>query len=747
MEKFYGNSIDQVKIPYLLEATPFKKIGKINFSKQLSEEVFFYNLYANTIHYSVESINQENTFFYNRIQNTLKCLDNKFEKVNLIHIAGYGGSGKTTFIRKLVWDEKKTRNIDDHIIDFEGEKKVFAFLLNRIINELYSDYEHNNFNSAKSIFNLKVFDLHRFENYISKIFSFFNDIIFRFDSSKGLSLCTFSIEATRMLNKYLERYSYSEKVKLLLVLYFLWLFNNKISESEASPLIIVFDNVDSINDTDEEQSLLIALKEFINDCNFFFGFNLESPNYYSKQKVSEIIEKTKLVCFITTRIVTIKKFLHLEPDLEKVYGWLSLEMPENYYDHRTIINNRINYYKKLESKDKSFNIQLLDAFQRFSNIVYKSDVFKRLYNGNYRFIIDALYSIVDNSNNKDLIYEAIQLEKNYSEFRMGAIGISISLLLDLFKKNGVYTEKLHLSECTLDYKISLSRIILTIIHEKRNTCSMLELFDCLYPLFSLDSICQVVYDLCEAKRGVWRRLIIFSKIFPQSSEDLVLQSKLYKKNIRDNERYSKIELCISGETYLDYVVPHFEFMLSRHRYTHSLSESKTYYPLFSNSSEDILQEADKRFFRFEKKIEWVYQDVFYCCKNSVAFSNQVMELLDLDRNEYIENTVYNYHSKSKDGIPKFKQSYESRLIFNHIGYLENYRRFLLKKYCVDLESRRIINEKVVYWIEKYLSLYCNEADCFHTVYQDKAANYLKKQVRIIKESNYNDYSTKIETDY
>ena len=746
MEKFYGNNIDYIGLPYLLEATPFNKDVRINFSKKLTPDIFFNNLFANSVRYQDDTINLETYNFNNKVNNALKSRNNVFEKVNLIHIAGYGGCGKTTFIRKLIWEEQKRNSVSEHISDFEGEKSVSKYLVSLISKELFKDYK-NKFMYLNCFKMINNFDLNRFEDEIELVFNFFNELRL-WVNKQTVTKKQFYKETNNILLNTFKCLDNSKKIRFLLIFDFFWTLNKRIFRNDYSPLIIVYDNIDSINDTEEEQSFLIALKEFINDCNFFFGANIDNDNNYIDKKVSDIVEKTKLICFLTTRIVTIKKYLILEPDLEKVYGWVSLVMPENYYDHKSIINKRIQYYKKMEKGTPSRTIKEMDDFLDFCNNIYKSNLFKKIYNGNYRYLIDVIYNIVVDRNNSELIIESNILSKEYPEFSYGISGINLSLLLNYFKTNEIYEEKLHLSECTLNYEISLSRMVLTIIKEKGGGCSLIELFDCLYPFFDIHDICKITYDLCEAKRTIWRRLITFSKVFPKNPQEIYNQGNLYLVDKeRGIEKYSRVELCKAGEAYLDYIIPSFEFMLSRHRYNDSLSTSKNYYPLFSNSSEEeITDERGNSTLRFEKKIDWVFQDVYDCCINSICFSNKVMDKLNISRDEYIENTFYNYHSNYRDGTPKQKQSYESRLIFSHIGYIEWYRRYLLKKNSSDSIKQRRINIILIGKIEKYLDLYFNEQLCFQTYLQNEAARYLQEQIKKIKATNYLDYTTRIQTD-
>ena len=58
-------------------------------------------------------------------------------------------------------------------------------------------------------------------------------------------------------------------------------------------------------------------------------------------------------------------------------------------------------------------------------------------------------------------------------------------------------------------------------------------------------------------------------------------------------------------------------------------------------------------------------------------------------------------AQAQDGTARFKQSYESRLIFSHIGYIERYRRYLLKKHSKGNEEYLMdVNERIINFIKK-----------------------------------------------
>lgn len=742
MNKFYGDSIDKILPEYLLEATPFSNESRINFSKQLKAEEFFHAMYADG-----QSKDPENVLFDKQIENALKDVDNIFAKVDLIHIAGYAGCGKTTFVRHLIWKHFGEDALDENIIDCEGQTDIPELYRSILAKKICCDVMNggNNLNSLQEV---GQFHLAKFGRDTIGALKILLDRINNNRDHLTESNVKKLLRGQEAFFKNSEQYIY-----YLLVVYFIWEFSSRTLYNFERPVIILFDNVDSLSDISIEKLFVMTLKRFINDCNYFFGLNMDNSEKYGQEKVSTLVRKAKFCCFLTTRLITIKKYFELDPDFEKVYGWISLDMPEHYYSHIEILSKRVNYYKRMELGKQCNAIQKLEEILAFATIAYKNNIFKRLFNGNIRFCISALCKMIDCYSGTNLIEESNQIyyqrylsNEIQREANEGSTGILLSILVNYFKEAGVFTEKLHLSECQPDNKISLSRIILTILREKGESSNFLDILLLLSPLFTIEEICETVYDLSEAKRDIMRRMLTCDIMLSKKKEEFIKYGKCLVNDSNSGLQSGEMNLCISGQTYLDYVVPHFEFMLSRHKLDYDFIKNYNYHPLFSQSSEWVIGNHDsERMYVFERKIDWVYEDVRDCCINSISFSKRVMEAYEMDRDTYINSSYFNYRTAGRDGSHGYRQSYESRLIFSHIGYIERYRRFLLFKHRNQkMESLRVINKRLVDRIKRYLILYKNEAFCFGTDSQDKAAEFLLDQIEIIVGRAYNDFITKIE---
>lgn len=485
MENFYGESA-MIECEHLLQATPYTKETRNNFDRNLTKKMFFENLYAERSR-KPEFI-AENDLFDNRIEQVRKDLYNKFSKVSMIHIAGYAGCGKTTYIHHLLWSLRDEIGIYD-VIDYESCKRASEPFVNRAARLIYKKYDaYELLDYFEKINSFALYNVNRFREQIPLLKEFAHRIKDMLDEENNATENSYRILLVLLENDYIneegyERLAKRKFVSFLLFLEFILLLFDRFRETADNPMFLVIDNADSLSNLSEESLLLEAIKEFENDCNYFFGWNLENDGLFNGKQISDVLKKTKLSMFFTTRIATIRKYETLEPDWEKIDGWASIHFPVHYYDHKEIIDHRIEYFLSLEAPASKFseNLQLV---KKLTEIAYHNYNFMRLFNGNYRVCVDKICNIL-NMAQKNQIKELFKLYTEKSENPdaiEGANGYFLSMILTAFKDDDVYSEVLDLSPCRKDGTISLSRIVLTILREKGDRCSLLDLMGLLVPI-------------------------------------------------------------------------------------------------------------------------------------------------------------------------------------------------------------------------------------------------------------------------
>lgn len=726
--------IKHSELESLLLATPFARGTELTFSDTLTEEVFFNKIFApEVLSGDDKEVVDTNKEFDKEMKDALESLDNEHARVKLIHIKGYAGSGKTTFIHYLVWKLKQKRDIQLCFLDFEGEhpaeSPIFADVMGRILRMdisevivylslVLNDYVFNNY----SLLSVKD-DLGLFLEAIRESQ--------KPDKWSEISLrkCFKQMEVIMKKDEYLY---------FLLMLDFLIVVLERFQNSDSKSMIIVVDNIDSMEPLSEEIRLIPVMKRFISTFYAFIRDNIHQEVELFGKIVSEVISSSKFMFFFNTRLVTARHYgdiIFRDDELEA--RWKTIELPEQYFSHREIIQNKIDFYNELkgtEEEEKKIN-QLKKVFT-LADVVYSNQLFKKLFNGNIRHCMNTLCYFAS----KDAIMNKFSpcIEGKYPAD--GVNGMVINAVFNYFKDNDIYSNKLGLAQCSKDGTVTCSRLVLTIVKESDGRCSMAELFRLLLPVYSVSEISHCVYNLSEANRIRWRRLITFDVRFPDDPRELMNQGDSYQSGTYNNNDFTYVVLCKAGEAYLESVIPHFEFMLSRHNAGRSKKETILKRPLFVGwrSEDGAIQIDDIR-----QKIDTVFQDVRDCCYNCKCFNEKILNAGIATSSDFL-GTKYNYKSTNREN--PLKQSYESRLIFGHLGYIERFRRFLLSQ-VADNEAKLSINKLIVPYLKSYLELYMNLNEYLQNDNQTKAAVLLDDLIKSIENKNYEDYSTRVDLSY
>lgn len=754
------NDIDNVKLEYLLEATPYTKAPQKSFSGKLTEDIFHERLFvpSKTDDRSPDEIEEINHFNL-AVGNFVNELSNEHERVVLTNIRGYGGSGKTTFIHQLVRTSiLPTMNCKIHWIDYENASNAIVPLLKIAVDYIGSEDTQKRYEYLSSVANEQLFVIDQFYTVREKLKLLSDSIRSVYLTKNAKGKCSISKMQIREIISGMEKEFNKTKdfLSFLLTIIFLFSIYERFQNTQANtePILYIIDNIDSMDPIEEETKTMHALNTFLNKCHMFIAENLDNDTLYNNHPISDVFSKSKYVFFLITRIITARRYHDLlirgaeENDL-----WNEFEFPANYYDHKEIIKAKVQFYTKLEGSKPSGKISMLKNINNIASYVYSSAYFPKLFNGNIRYCFTTLRHIAKNKDLEQLLQKCDEL-KSSNEWE-GYNGIVLNIILRYFKDKSIFESKLHLSDCIRDGKVSCSRLILTLLRESDNgTCSLRQLLDYLFPTFSKEEICQTILDMSEAERKIWRRMVTFDKVIPPDDDEAMPtgaelfhdQLELYDQKIYQDDKYSNIVICQGGITYLEFVVPHFEFLLNRHEKSRKNTQTIHKPPLFmiDDISNKKTDKSGKKVYSFELPIETVFHDVYDCLYNSQQVANELIANQSSIQSDSFRNTPYNYRPIRND-IHSERQTYIARLIFRHVGYLDKYRIYLLKTHKKESpETKRNVNQCLVEWITKYLNMYAGLDSNLRNTEQNKALKVLLDQIEIIKHANYSDFNTKIE---
>lgn len=731
------SEIETVRLCDLFLATPYTIDVSRNFGFKLDEKIFQTNLYTSSFdetRISNQSV-EKNVKFDRTVKEVLLGLTDRYSKVNVLHISGVTGCGKTTYIRHLLWRFKDVIG-QYEIIDYEGctsDEQPFIARIIKLLGEYPSEVVSDFFNAIICGQEKGIFELTAFSDLIPYL-QCFKRLLVEIDVNKESIY-----EIIHMVrNKCSSKIEY---LRFLITVEFLLILISRFLKKEDNPIVLVIDHFDHVSYlSGNEEILLSAIIQFSKDCNYFFADNYNSTQTFHNKSVERVFQNTKLQIILTTRLTSGRRYESFYPDWELMHGWTNVIFPENFYDQKAIISTRVNFFNQIENIHQSLVARKLLYVRGLSEVAYYTPTFSRLFNGSIRFCIYTLCDIVERYP-EQMIKEVFSLYHSSSgkAIYIGAVGFFMGLLLDYFKMHGIFEEKLHLKSYHYSCEaIPLSRIVLTVLREKGGRCSLLDMFVLLEPLgITTETIIRTIWDLSMSSRNIWRSLIVFEMHVPITESDLIEQAKMFKRKIYDVKEYTELVMCSSGDAYLSDVLSHFEYMQSTYDLHRGINEM-TYLPLFANDSEEIIiGNNGEEIYRFELKIRRVFNEVRKCCHNSRRFAALVMAKEGLSEYEYLNLSFYNYHTSSLYDWQDYKLSYESRIIFAHIAYIDNYRRYLLVKYRHEgFQKQNELSQKLIEWIITYLKL-CKHKDVLLSPNQEETvARLWSESKKILSSSDF-----------
>lgn len=666
-----------------------------------------------------------------------KCcssIENGNSNIKLFHINGYAGCGKTLFAHYMMY---KYGYDDEYYYEFDqGEGKDYSldYISKKMILQLSSRIAK----ISRKDESILIF----FNNIIKNIYGESAEYKMLDELANGYSwleksLCKqygelselqYSLTIKESMEKITDSKEYNIKDVLKFILFcdYFWrcseVVNGLYGDDKNKYIFCLLDNLDNLSPSavvDFYVAVRDVIAKLLNHQDIF--------QFIDNKSFTEV----KCVVLFPTREVTQKKLRDGLRKLNYDYNMLatnivfSFELEDCYPPSDKIIESRKQYLIR-----KNFNqdvINKIDVVEKLMKIPYVNTQFSALLNGNYSLCVDRIFDIWCEM--PELVNECENLQncKKYnSDFvkcaQEGTRGFLLRMLLEIFKDRNVYESvtdldapnnfnvsgKLGLSQLNYfsakkSYSVSISRLILTFIQSSNYQKVRINHIFRFFSDYDGEEICRYLYALCENIRDTWRRLIVFSDHVPSCLDDLYNQYKLYTLDPKmPSNNFSEVELCLSAKTYLQYVIPNFEFFSSRISIKKKIDVNP---PLFSMKS--IAKSSDGKRICI-KTIENVLKSVENCSNEIFKYDSEMIKKCVNDKNyeiEEISKLFFPANSKYHD----VKQSHLSRIIFSHISYIERFRRYFLNLISdgsdVLNEEAIQLNEQLVSYIIRYLSLF------------------------------------------
>jgi hypothetical protein len=529
--------------------------------------------------------------------------------------------------------------------------------------------------------------------------------------------------------------------------------------------IVAFDNLDLVDSTD----LLAKFHKAIYDA------KTHLTTYYARRKAGEAMT-LRFAFFLVMREYSGAILSDsCQDDAQEIFK----KDISKIYKREKIINKRLD----------SLRSWIDCSTPEFSNeIKYITHIFKyqrsltELYNNNYRRTILAIMGLREEGTFRPLFNKYLELLFRNAErdapqyYYSGANGIFIHLLMRLFSKQNCL-EKIGIvpfAQHKPDYSYSVARQILTYLshgiyeEENREVETPHSTYDLYHSLFldrglfdKPEDLINTLWNMFQLKNSEmepsdlsWTNLVTFSKINPLSIDTLWTDFRTYEERTlipsytptaHETRPYEFTELLIApaGRAFLRYIAPHYEFFSYRcfsgngeRLFTES---PDSYQPLFCF---DLTNKNTKLV--LTRIIDMVLEQVKKCCiglNRAYELRNFHVESRDADFERHY--MTYEFYRKTQGSARKINQLHSERIVNFHIGYLEDFREYVLSNPAYSENLKLEYNILLTTKIKGYCTLITsNAARSFSKTKRDVLV-FLEK-IKEIEDSEYRDFSTKIE---
>lgn len=679
--------------------------------------------------------------------------DNIFKnnKNNICIIQGYAGCGKTTFVHNIlrkIYEKNIYLGYYNFYIGYvknaSEEWFIPSCILLKIISQITTYLQEDD---GMEIYD-KFVELFRLDlSLLSPILDFHFASIFNSKNDASLYECAKRLYDNRnasnkdcYINEFRVQFkcSYQAKVGLannngitnmLEILLFIdyilrcsvYLVRN---QQEKINQIVVYDNLDIIENHQFIADFIDTLRSVLsNYISFRKNLDLQLPIFKAIVSVRKITYASISKFVEVSSIETNGEFVDVEfLDISNLY------LPSNILKHKAkILVKNIDEYVPDTVENRNSIVSFLNEILRIPDEIFLDIKFAELLNHNIRACINMMEQIIKSSTYTKYFSD------NYFINRMNnrcKSSVWIHIICTVLKANNVWDNLGYNLSNSNKYNnpTTMSRLILTYLSNRRlgcihnepgfttldvslkdiiksiekipfgrfnkfddwenNICPILE--NTYTESGNHEDIIDIILKMLQRNNSteeieLWRRPIYHThNSFSLSNistarENLLEQIKHFDKR---NLRITSFCITDEGYTFIEKIATHFEFYSIR--YNRFVKE-----PICC-----VLEDG-----KLNNFIEKVYNQVEICTKKQIWLMNFYMKKHGVLENYYLKEW---FHPRT-DGFKP--QLHIVRTIYDHIGYLNDYREYLYEAYKDDSSIFVPLNYSLVKWIGKYLELY------------------------------------------
>lgn len=717
---------DELQVKHLLKADPFGQNITVhnrenNKVRNLVDDTndFFEHIYVAPN----GRLGLDGVFHNKTIDDWLNENEKFSESLNcqLFFVEGYAGCGKSTLVQHILYEVLGNPNYDYCYYNYD-------------IGSYFEDCEQDKENDSDLIKSSILFGLKKqiitiletkdsyaiFDRFLHLMRD--EEAIVKLDGSRSIktkfgTAAAFNVAVDSVLKSdATKRYSAIEELDLvmegqlnilttyqLLCVDYLWRLAQYLvsPESYRKYMYVCYDNLDSIMNIDvlcNFKDILVIFRDKLNDYTSYLNNIINRQGTLYGEHACKI---KSFVIFATYRKITairsdLKNTEMLE-DMQQGSEYIQVIEVSKQYRFTNIAKNRIDHFS---SKIRTTNIcgkkadslvSQMEKIEEVRKMYFVKTTYAGLWNNNFRACSNVLSELVEHNSNE--IDKCITLYKDnvdgYSPEKCyyGASSLFLHAICKMLKRMKIFDSNhldlINIKEDALTRNTSLSRLIITYLYTENESVSITKLFDAFDKVFAPEYICKILGQLIKRVKGeVWRRPIYYSKYALDNESDV--QNKLYKQyqKYKANEqyKYTEFRICDCGQTYINAIVPQFEFYAVR------INDD---YPNPYNIVE--IKEL-------KEVLHSVFEKIEICCQKQIEFAEDYIEKYDLDNAKYL---LLPFHPRTRKGNP---QLHIERVLFSHLEYINRYRMYLITKKKPKYDE---FNDILLEYIGNYLSLYNN----------------------------------------
>ena len=606
-----------------------------------------------------------------------------------IKIVGNKGCGKTMLVHNLRQTLNSKEGVRTMMVDFGESRSTLLFdeakekVATKVYERLKKDCTTNNCKGLQWLVNLyqkidDLIDVHwDAHNQIGEVFCSINKVL---SSNLGNKSNVLKTEVRSRLYE-LELF----QIILIFILFDLLDNPNNLRTT------VFLDNLDNMVKIKDIKQSLMHYNNFLSGISdLFAAINEILGTEYVYNYVFIFVLRDTTNTYLSHHELAIKQIAFQEYDVSHHYskreiGIKRISLFTKYIEHSSTIDNR--------TKNR-----LLKTTELLTSILrdhYVTDTIFDIFNNDYRICLMTMIKIA--SSNVLTNEEYIEIRRN--GFAHGSRGVIYRLLFNIFNKSGYFKRIKILDFNNRGIKTSSpSRLILTYIanstdsrltHDSRVVSfeDLLDDIDGKIPSQDVIRCLWEMYNLVTAED--WCNLISFAESDDATETGLHKELNYYtaikeNQNIIRKTNYSTFRITSSGLIFLTYVCIHFEYFACR------VFDAK-YPPLFLPNA--LCKNNDE--YIFKTIISAVLAEVRTCAQKLAT----TYEADDNLCNNSDSLFVFRRPGKSS-------QYHVERMIFSHIQYLDEFRRFVLK--TKEGEIRSAVSDYVLDIIQEYLNIFEEE---------------------------------------